>query len=149
MDQNETNQLPEEEIHRLGDHIRSAWGRTTHYWWPLAGLRPDHAEAFQTEYFEKELGYPALRKILAARGVRGISELIEGGSGRKISIEEFEPYYSGLESFWTSEQFDWVIYASHESSITVAGQWLLPAIQAVWTNWRARVWTTPFYQRPD
>lgn len=149
MDHNESQQLSKEEITRLSDRIRAAWGRTTHYWWPLDGQRPSYAEAFQTEYFQQELGYQTLHNILGGHGVSDISELIEGGDGRKISLKEFEPSYSGLESFWTSDPFDWVIYASHERSITVAGKWLLPAIQAAWPNWRARVWTTPFYQRPE
>jgi hypothetical protein len=148
MDHNESRQLSKEEITRLNDQIRSTWGRTTHYWWPLDGQRPSNAEAFQTEYFQQELGHETLRDILVSHGVAHVSELIEGGDGRKISLKEFEPYYSGLESFWTSDSFDWVIYASHESSITVVGKWLLPAIQAAWPNGQARVWTTPFYQRP-
>src|SRR6266699_1799183 len=110
MDDNDRNQLSQDEISKLGDRIRSAWGRNTHYWWPLDGERPNHAEAFQTEYVEQELGYQTLRNILAAHGVADIFELIEGGDGRKISLKDFEACYGGLESFWTAEPFDWVIY---------------------------------------
>jgi len=148
MDDDKTTTLSKEEIDRIADRICSVWGRTTHYWWPLNGTRPNHAEAFQTEYFEQEFGYQPLRNILAARGVTVIAELSEDGGGRKISLNDFEPYYPFLETFWTTESLDWVIYASHESSITVAGEWLLPAVQAAWPNWRARIWTTPFYERP-
>jgi hypothetical protein len=62
-----------------------------------------------------------------------------------MEISAFEPYYNGAEGFWCNNNFDWVIYASHESSITVGG-WLLAEIKNVWPNWKERVWTTPFFE---
>ncbi|MCD6052439.1 MAG: hypothetical protein K0Q55_3857, partial [Verrucomicrobia bacterium] len=47
------------------------------------------------------------------------------------------------------EQFDWIIYASHESSVTIGGEWLLPAIKSAWPNWQNRIWTTPFFEKPE
>ena len=47
------------------------------------------------------------------------------------------------EGYWCDGAFDWIIYASHESSITIGG-WLLPEIKKVWSNWKEGLWTTPF-----
>ena len=38
----------------------------------------------------------------------------------------------------------WIIYASHESSVTVGG-WLLEEMQAIWPSWQERTWTSPFF----
>jgi hypothetical protein len=43
---------------------------------------------------------------------------------------------------------DWLIYASHESSITVAGDWLLEAVKAEWPEWEQHLYTGWDYKRP-
>jgi hypothetical protein len=44
-----------------------------------------------------------------------------GGFDYEMDLELFEPYYNGDEGCWTSENIDWLVYASHERSLTVAG----------------------------
>jgi hypothetical protein len=56
-----------------------------------------------------------------------------------MSYGAFEPYYNGAEGLWCDSNFDWIVYASHESSITIGG-WLLPEIQAVWSNWQEHLY---------
>ena len=115
------------------------WGIDRHYWWPLSDPRPPHAEAFDDDAFEREFGYPRLQDILASHGVARVLEFGEDGDAFDIALSTFEPVYS-LETFWSTDKFDWIIYASHESSITVAGAWLLPAVQAAWPDWHRRRW---------
>jgi len=140
--------LPKSEADDFRKQMASAWGAEG-YWWPLHGSRPPHAEGFQAHFFEHEFGYAALRHILAEHGVTTALEFRENGKAYEVSIATFEPCYTGLEGFWTSGRFDWILYASHEGSITVAGEWLLPAIKAAWPSWNRRVWTSPFYERPE
>ncbi len=59
----------------------------------------------------------------------------------EIELAHFEAAYDGREGYWTSGEMDWLIYASHESSITVAGEWLLEAVKSVWPEWREHVYT--------
>lgn len=54
----------------------------------------------------------------------------------ELDLEIFEPAYTGAEGFWTDRSFDWLIYASHEGSLTVAGRQLLPAFQQAFPQWR-------------
>jgi len=37
--------------------------------------------------------------------------------------------YDGAEGFWTSEDMNWLVYASHESSITFGGDWLIDGMR--------------------
>ena len=140
--------LPKAEADVLRKRMEAAWGVEQHYWWPLSDPRPAHAEAFQDYFFEREFGYASLRRILAEHGVTSVFEFREDGEAYQVRVESFEPSYA-LEGFWTSDRFDWILYASHESSITVGGEWLLPAVQAAWPSWKQRVWTSPFYERPE
>jgi hypothetical protein len=52
----------------------------------------------------------------------------------------FTPRYNGAEGYWTSADLDWIIYASHEASVTLGG-WLVGRVKALWPSWDAHVWT--------
>lgn len=31
---------------------------------------------------------------------------------------------------------DWIIYESHEGSITFGGEWLVKELKSIWTDWK-------------
>ncbi len=128
--------------------LENEWEVRSHYWFPLVvsgDKKPPHTEAFQATYFEEELTHDTLRQIFESHNITTLFEWREGAMMCEIELAQFHPYYTGLEGFWFTSQLDWLIYASHESSITVGGEWLLLAVQAAWPNWERRVWTSPFY----
>ncbi len=135
--------LSAEERDSIWEKLRSRW-EINGYWYPLAIHKPNDVEAFQDAYFEKEVGAEKLQTVLRSRGVEMVWEMREDDNNYELELSAFEPYYSGAEGFWCDSSFDWIIYASHESSITIGG-WLLPEIQQAWFNWKERVWTTPFF----
>jgi hypothetical protein len=141
--------LPKSEADILYKRMAATWGVGRHYWWPLSDPRPAHAEGFQDWFFEQEFGYATLRRILTEHGVSSVFEFREDGAAYQVRVATFEPCCTGLEGFWTTDRLDWIIYASHEGSVTVGGEWLLPAVQAAWPSWERRVWTSPFYERPQ
>jgi hypothetical protein len=65
----------------------------------------------------------------------------------ELELSVFEPSYNGNEGYWCDETFEWIIYSSHESSITIGG-WLLPVVKNIWSHWEERVWTTPYFDQP-
>ena len=139
--------LSAEESNIIWERLRTVWDVTEGYWYPLAQCERDDIEAFQDAYLEKEVGAEKLHAIFRDHGIERVWEMREDGINYELELSVFEPYYNGNEGYWCDETFDWIIYASHESSITIGG-WLLPEIKNVWSNWRARVWTTPFFDQP-
>src|SRR5688500_1339500 len=109
--------LTKSEGDALYKRMAAAWGVDRHYWWPLSEPRPPHAEAFETFRFEQEFGYAALRRILAEHGVSRIVEFSEDDEMYVIDVAAFERRCM-LECIWTSDRCDWIIYVSHEDSIT-------------------------------
>lgn len=128
----------------IWEKLSSRWQIPKWYWFPLAIEKPDNVEGFQDAYFEKEVGAEELQAILRSHGVKKVWEIREYGANYQLELSAFESYYNGAEGFWCDETFDWIIYASHENSITIGG-WLLPEIKAIWANWEERIWTTPFF----
>ncbi|MDQ3062895.1 MAG: hypothetical protein M3R14_08560 [Acidobacteriota bacterium] len=136
--------LSEEESNSIWEKLSLRWGIPEHYWYPLTIQKPENIEAFQDAYFDKEVSAEKLQEILRGRGVEKVWEIREYGANYELELSVFEPCYNGAEGYWCDENFDWIIYASHESSITIGG-WLLSEIQAIWLNWKERIWTTPFF----
>jgi hypothetical protein len=133
--------LTAEESRRLWSELEARWG-VEGYWYPLD--RPDSAQPPQDAvalgadpFFDVEV-QARLRDVLAGLGVSRMWELreLDTDADGEIDLELFEPVYTGAEGFWTDGSLDWLIYASHERSVTVAGARLLPAFQQAVPQWR-------------
>jgi hypothetical protein len=120
--------LSKDESKRLWEELRKTWGIGEGYWFPFKdGPMPSHVLAFHTDYFERIGGAALIRKALQERRVSPVYLLQEFGDPEyEIDVDLFSPAYAdGGEQYSTSQQTDWLIYASHESSITICGHWLI------------------------
>jgi len=112
------------------------------HWYPLIGEDlPSNVIAFQAEHFHAEVRPAVLQSILAKRGIDRVWELREDNPDYEIDLELFEPVYDGAEGYWTSRELDWIVYASHERSITIAGKWLITALKTAWPDWKQGLYT--------
>ncbi|MDQ6769650.1 MAG: hypothetical protein M3Z54_06655 [Gemmatimonadota bacterium] len=116
--------LVKNETDRIWAELKTKWGADGDYWYPLKSKDlPPGLLAFHTDYFDgvKEA---VLRELLTRRRINRIWELREhSGDEYELELALFQPHYNGAEGYWTSAESDWLVYASHESSITLAGDW--------------------------
>jgi hypothetical protein len=75
--------------------------------------------------------YDALRAVLIERGIPRLFELREHGTGFEIETNIAAFTYNGAEGFWTSADFGWMVYASHESSISFGSSWLVEHMRSL------------------
>lgn len=75
--------------------------------------------------------YSGLRTALVEHGVERLFELREYGSGYEITVKLAGFRYTGAEGFWTNSAYDWLVYASHESSITFGSPWLVARMSEI------------------
>jgi len=67
--------------------------------------------------------------------------MVESSAEYEQEISAFRPTYGfNGEGFWCCKQMDWVIYASHENSITFGGEWLINKVKGAWSNWESYLW---------
>lgn len=141
-----TRVLRPEEAEQVWDSIEREWSLSRRqYWYPLTETEQTGVEAFQAPYFLRAATPERLRGLLALRGITRVWELREYGPEYELDLSALETYYNGAEGFWTSPTIDWIVYASHESSITVGG-WLLADVKQVWPEWKRHIWRTPFFE---
>jgi hypothetical protein len=141
--------LAEEESNKLWNKLKEAWGIGNGYWFPLReGRIPEDLLTFHVDYFSKMDGADLLREALRNHRVSRIFQLNEFKSTDpeyEIELSLLEPRYaSGDEQYCTSETLDWIVYASHESSLTIGGDWLVDIMKERWPDWNQRAYGGPY-----
>ena len=140
--------LSKEEGESLWKAMSTKWA-FSRAWYPICGPpRPDNAIAFLDEAFYMALMPDLLSRIFHFRGIERVFEILEtsekglesGFPEREIDVTILNPTYggeiAGIEKYWCTQELDWLLYASHESSITVGGKWLIDAVQDAWPTWQ-------------
>lgn len=138
------------ESEHLWELLRTRWGvGDDHYWFPLReGDPPSNVVAFHEDFFSLRWGIETLKRALRDRGVDRVFQLQEFGPpdpDYEIDVSILEPIYAdGGEQYFTPEAADWLVYASRESSITIAGDWLMECFTKTWPDWTARTYQGPY-----
>ncbi len=121
-------------------------------WYPLDRATTDQAPPDTAAFYVPGFPHDALERIVRRVGGSEAHERIfefrEGyiDPDREIDVQLFnEPYYgagsrAGGETFWTNRSMEWVIYVSHESSITAAGRRVLEPLKEEWPEWSTWVY---------
>ena len=121
------------ESKELREKLRTTWGAVG-YWHPLAKCAPDaNVIAFHKELWNQRNGTALLFGAMQERAVERCFLLREGPTDYELDRALMDPTYSGEESFATSD-FEWLLYSSHESSISVAG-WMADFFRMQWPDW--------------
>lgn len=128
------------EVDALWRKLHETWGFTRDYSYPL---KPK-AHPSLLAYDLSKIDYVALDRRIEAffkdNEVRRVLELREfGRENYCLDAIEADLSYNGAggEGYWTSEKGDWVVYCSHESTITLGGS--ITAIappDPPWDGWR-------------
>ena len=132
--------LTAEEARSIWSALRDRWQVPPGYWYPLADCTLSDIAAFNAEAFAAAVPYQRLQGMLTTQGIERVWELRESGPEYEQEVALFEPCYNGAEGYWSYEGLAWVVYASHENSVTVAG-WLLQELKKEWPLWQAGTWT--------
>jgi len=103
------------------------WGR-----WYGGGCDRDDIPpnaTLHTDAMNDPAAYEAIRTALRARGIARVFEWREWGHSYEMDIDLAEFQYTGAEGFWFMDSVEWMITASHESSITFGSEWLIRAMR--------------------
>ncbi len=141
--------LADKESKELWNQLKMTWDIGEGYWFPLRdGPTPPNTLAFHVDYFKAINGFALIHDALSRRGISRVFELHEFGPDEpdyEIELSIFEPAYRwGGEQYCTAVGADWVVYASHESSITIGGDWLLQKLKQKWPECTDRKYGGPY-----
>lgn len=134
--------LPSQYADDLLKQLSSVWDIEKHYWYPLYGCKRSDVIAFNDNYIEGiESKVLDIQNILLSQNNDCIFEMQEDRTIQMIETTSLDPSYDNHygERFWFTEDMNWVIYASHEGSITFGGHKLISALKEKWPDWAANV----------
>jgi hypothetical protein len=130
--------LSGDEIAIARSRLAERWGiGRSHYWYPLSetthpltvefplvavAVAKNSYLSFGVDLHDEASLYRKIRSFLDRRGVERVYEIWEEGDSflLDLSLAEFR-YGTGMEGYWFDEANDWVVYCSHENSVTLAG----------------------------
>ena len=114
-------------------------------WIPITGDKKIlNTEIYQSRHFDENI----LNLAELLKSVYNVTELFEVEEGGRVTLKNSADCYfsyTGLEHLYTDKDFRFVIYFSHESSVTVGGKDLLNFIRNNWPDYKNHIWTSPFY----
>lgn len=137
-----SDQLNNDESGAIWVRVAAAWDIRPGCYYPLddASSRRDLL-ALDISSFRAADGLNKVRQAVSIHGVRACFDFSEFDEPTtRLSLREWEPAYDGMEHFWTSEPLDWLVYVSHEQSITLGGTWLIEAFKRAEPTWRNLLW---------
>jgi hypothetical protein len=151
-------QLPFRRVLGRAEHVARhiefcrKWGK-----WYGGGVQSAPAESKAVTLHEQVMhdppAYAMLRDTLLNRhGVGRIFELREFDEGYELLAENASFTYNGAEGFWTSGDMSWMVYASHESSITFGGECLIQHMRerlGSFDHWLYKGWDLKDYGNPE
>lgn len=138
LSEKETASIRERIEGELYKTLRSGWSP---YWYPLNDIKKDIAViAFDSDFWNDDNNMQLLFKIMRDHNIKKVYTLQECSNVyvyddflSEVGIfEEDEdgynfPYYS--EQYVWDKSHDWLIYTSHEATVTFAGEWLVKSIK--------------------
>lgn len=134
--------LTDAERDAFWERASAAWDIHDQHWHPLAATSRRDVAAFRASAFHAAVGASGLRAALAAHGVRRVVEAREFLElpTREVDLADADFAYEFAEGYWCDARLDWLVYASHEDSLTVGGQWLIDAVKRQWPGWADHGW---------
>ena len=111
------------------------FGVSGHYY-PLYGdIKPVNMEYFDIDVFHEHFGTKKLVDILKLIGENQINEINESSDDLKINVDEI--VIDNSETYYCNDNADWLIYCSHENTISIAGNIILDKLKEEWKEWES------------
>lgn len=114
--------LLEKEASEIRENLLRHWNFDGGYWEPLTSCSPQPFVFFSKDNLTDK-DYEKIKKIIADRAESKIYEITEERYDYQIDNSEFDP--DCYETIYTDQNFDWIVYGSHEGTVAFGGAWLL------------------------
>ena len=77
-------------------------------------------------------------------GISSAYEIVEGGAVSFVALDKCVFGYNGLEHMYTDEAFQFLLYFSHEDSVTAGSKALIESIHRAWPTYSSHFWDPNF-----
>jgi hypothetical protein len=113
-------------------------------WVPITGPadNSEELEIYDLDAFTEWFTVGTITQLLQETfGISGIYEIVEGGGVVYTEFERCIFGYNGLEYMYTDVAFQFLLYFSHEDSVTAGSKRLIGAIHRAWPDYKSHFWS--------
>jgi hypothetical protein len=122
-------QLSAKESEAVRSGLRQTWAWEGGYWYPLQGDSPRHSLALNEERWAKLAPDDRIRALLAQHEPGVCYRIREHDPDEETTVAELDSVYGWSEQFLVPASLEWVVYWSHEGTLTLAGRSLVAWIR--------------------
>lgn len=133
----------------IQNKLSDVWGIGKHYWYPLIESNKEDIISFESSYIFNKEKLSNIKNILLKHGVTQIYEFRESGLLFKIdninnyNFWDSDDYFWNNEGFWFDDSMDFIIYISHEETLTFGGEAIIKELKNCWKDWTEHLkWDT-------
>jgi len=102
----------------------------------------EELEIYDSEAFAECFDNNAINRLLEETfGISTAYEIVEGGAVAFTELEKCVFGYNGLEHMYTDVSFQFLLYFSHEDSVTAGSKRLIEAIHRAWPDYKSHFWS--------
>ncbi|MFN6074047.1 MAG: hypothetical protein ACK476_18790 [Fluviicola sp.] len=125
----EKNKIQQNNVKR---NLKEIWNiEPGNFWIPLDGIITKNTCYFKIDEFNVNFGLINLSELinkLENGKFYSFSELNEFSQIDSLNIDK----YPGVDTYYSNYNADWVVYITHENTITFGGSMLINAIKSKW-----------------
>ena len=121
-------------------HLRELWNWDGGYWHPLKTQIFPNLIALDQTKLEALLSEELFRSILEDAASGALLLFHEHLEDIETTLLEMPQLYGWSEAFLTPPSFEWVVYWSHEDTITLGGQSIVSAFKGSVPQWESALW---------
>lgn len=133
----------------IRERLSNIWGINQPYWYLLYSCHRDDVIAFDLNYVTISEKLKDVKMWLLEQGVSEMCEFRENGLDYEIndikdySFWDSDDYFWNNECYWFDYTMDWIIYLSHEQTITFGGDAMIKRLKIEWHDWSKHLkWDT-------
>lgn len=108
------------EVDNVRQRLTAHWGAELH-WFPLGEKTHPSLIAYDLATVDESALQRRIRGFLSEGRTTRLYEIREYGPCYEIDFGADDFTYNGAEAFWSDLQGEWIIYCSHENTMTVGG----------------------------
>ena len=113
--------LSTSEATRVREQAAVAWGVGDGVLYPMCERTHPSFVAFDLKYSDSKEFQADIMRFIAEQGVERVFEIREHGPSFESEPAAEDFAYNGAEGFWIPRSAEWIVYCSHEASITFGG----------------------------
>lgn len=108
------------EVDNVRQGLTERWG-AEFYWFPLGKKTHPSLVAYDLVTVDEVALKRTIGSFLSGREISRLYEIREYGPCYEMEFEAADFTYNGAEAFWSELEGEWIVYCSHENTITVGG----------------------------